>query len=163
MGFHECIATWSNTMSCMHLPCNRFSDHPRMTCPSPTSISNQRSTLSLQYPQRPFSNMVQNLSTSTPVTFLFPDILVDWPYESLLHPDYGTVDLESANWVNDSHLFSQSAQQSFDKSLFGPRSMWFVVVLGCLLCHIRSPGLSCLSSQYKRYLLDLPVSCVQIY
>jgi len=39
MGFHECIATWSNTMSCMHLPCNRFSDHPRMTCPSPTSIS----------------------------------------------------------------------------------------------------------------------------
>jgi len=79
--------------------------------------------LSLQYPQRPFSNMVQNLSTSTPVTFLFPDILVDWPYESLLHPDYGTVDLESANWVNDSHLFSQSAQQSFDKSLFGPRSM----------------------------------------
>jgi len=40
-----------------------------------------------------------------------------------LHPDYGTVDLESANWVNDSNLFSRSAQLSFDKSLFGPRSI----------------------------------------
>ena len=26
-------------MSYMHLPCNRFSDHPRMTCPLPTGIS----------------------------------------------------------------------------------------------------------------------------
>jgi len=63
--------------------------------------------------------MVQNSSTGTPVSFSLPDILVNWPYEPLLHPSYGIVDLESTNWVNDSHLFSPEAQRSFDKSLFG--------------------------------------------
>jgi len=57
--------------------------------------------------------------TSKPDTFLLPDILADWPYEQRLHPDHGIVDLESANWVNDSHLFSKRAQQSFDKYLLG--------------------------------------------
>jgi len=66
--------------------------------------------------------MVQNSGTCTPVSFSLPDILVNWPYEPLLHPNYGIVDLESTNWVNDSHLFSPKAQRSFDKSLFGPQS-----------------------------------------
>ncbi|KAL9708962.1 hypothetical protein Ac2012v2_007778 [Leucoagaricus gongylophorus] len=69
------------------------------------------------------SDMV-SFRTSKPDTFLLPDILADWPYEQRLHPDHGIVDLESANWVNDSHLFSKRAQQSFDKYLLG--------LLGCL-------------------------------
>jgi len=48
-----------------------------------------------------------------------PDILADWPYERLLHPDYGTVDVESTNWVNHNNLFSERAQRSFNKAYFG--------------------------------------------
>jgi hypothetical protein len=64
--------------------------------------------------------MVQNvIPTSKNVNFLLPDFLAEWSYERCLHSDYGTVDVESANWVNEHHLFSEKAQKSFDKSLFG--------------------------------------------
>jgi len=65
--------------------------------------------------------MVQNIAYSAPkpITFLLPDILADWPYERLLHPDYGTVDVESTNWVNHNNLFSERAQRSFNKAYFG--------------------------------------------
>lgn len=65
--------------------------------------------------------MVQDTAFSTPkpITFSLPDILVDWPYERLLHPDYGTIDVESTNWVNNNNLFSERAQRSFNKAFFG--------------------------------------------
>ena len=70
--------------------------------------------------------MVHNPS---PVSFALPDFVVDWPFEPRLHPDYGIVDLESASWVNNSHLFSQKAQLSFDKSLFGAQSRFCPQIL----------------------------------
>ncbi|KXN85516.1 Delta(6)-protoilludene synthase [Leucoagaricus sp. SymC.cos] len=71
--------------------------------------------------------MVQNTlrAAPKPVTFLLPDFLAEWPYERHRHSDYGLVDVESANWVNENQLFSENAQRSFDKSLFG--------LLGCLI------------------------------
>jgi len=65
--------------------------------------------------------MVQDIACSTPkpVTFLLPDILAAWPYKQLLHPDYGTVNVESTNWVNYYNFFSNKAQRSFNKSRFG--------------------------------------------
>ncbi|KAF5350098.1 hypothetical protein D9756_009238 [Leucocoprinus leucothites] len=71
--------------------------------------------------------MVQNIvpNVPKPVTFLLPDFLAEWPYERRLHPDFGTVDVEAADWVNENRLFNEKAQRSFDKSLFG--------LLGCLI------------------------------
>ena len=62
------------------------------------------------------SNMTQTITCSTPksITFLLPEILTAWPYMQLLHPDYGTVNVESTNWVNDYNFFSEKAQRSFD-------------------------------------------------
>ena len=67
------------------------------------------------------SDMVQTITCSNPkpITFLLPDILTAWPYTQLLHPDYSTVNVESANWVNAYNLFSEKAQRSFNKSRFG--------------------------------------------
>jgi len=59
------------------------------------------------------------LNTPKPIIFLLPDILAAWPYKQLLHSDYGTVNVESVNWVNDYNLFSKKAQRSFNKSRFG--------------------------------------------
>jgi len=73
----------------------------------------------------------------------------------LMHPDYGIVDLESANWINDSCLFSEKAQQI---------SLWFNDQSDWLLhSNTRYTTLahSCLPSQYKRYLACL-VFCIQI-
>jgi len=100
-----------------------FSHSPGIIWPLLPGISSQNqvlNTLSSLFSKA----MVQNSSTCTPVSFSLPNILVNWPYEPLLHSDYGSVDLESANWVNDSHLFNPKAQLSFDKSLFGPQSAW---------------------------------------
>jgi len=59
------------------------------------------------------------LNTPKPIMFLLPDILAAWPYKELLHPDYGTVNVESTNWVNDYNFFSKKAQRSVEKSLYG--------------------------------------------
>ena len=55
------------------------------------------------------------LSTAKAINFLLPDILAAWPYKQLLHPDYGTVNVESTNWVNDYDFFNEKAQQSAKK------------------------------------------------
>ncbi|KAF9445438.1 terpenoid synthase [Macrolepiota fuliginosa MF-IS2] len=76
--------------------------------------------------------MVQNTTSDTrkPITFFLPDFLAAWPYERLVHPSLGSVDVESASWVNDHHLFNEKAQKSFDASLFG--------LLGCLIFPLNS-------------------------
>jgi len=74
--------------------------------------------------------MVQHLSPKKSITFSLPDFLAHWPYERLLHPDFGTVDVESATWVNDHRLFNRKSQKSFDASLFG--------LLGCLVYPLNS-------------------------
>jgi len=65
--------------------------------------------------------MAQTIACSNPkpIIFSLPNILAAWPYIQLLHPDYGTVNVESANWVNAYNLFSEKAQLSFNKSRFG--------------------------------------------
>ena len=65
--------------------------------------------------------MAQTIACSNPkpIIFSLPNILAAWPYIQLLHPDYGTVNVESANWVNAYNLFSEKAQRSFNKSHFG--------------------------------------------
>ncbi|XP_006456413.1 hypothetical protein AGABI2DRAFT_195544 [Agaricus bisporus var. bisporus H97] len=69
--------------------------------------------------------MVQTSAHNQPIDFLLPDFLAQWPYERRLHPDYGTVDVESAVWVNEHQFFVAKAQKSFDASRFG--------LLGCLI------------------------------
>ena len=59
------------------------------------------------------------LSTAKAINFLLPDILAAWPYKQLLHPDYGTINAESTNWVNDCSFFNEKAQESIEKSLLG--------------------------------------------
>jgi len=65
--------------------------------------------------------MVQTtaLETLKPIIFLLPDILAAWPYKQRLHPDHGTIDVESTNWVIGYSFFSEKAQKSFNKSRFG--------------------------------------------
>jgi hypothetical protein len=99
--------------------------------------------------------MVQafNHTSRGPINFLLPDFMAQWPYERRLHPDYGTVDVESADWVNDLHLFSEKAQKSFNRSLFGEYhlfkkcSMRLTLtisiskgLLGCLVFPLHSRG-----------------------
>jgi len=56
--------------------------------------------------------MVQTtaLKTFKSIIFLLPDFLAAWPYKQRLHPDYGTVNVESTNWVNDYDFFNEKAQ-----------------------------------------------------
>jgi len=58
------------------------------------------------------SDMVQTtaLKTFKSIIFLLPDFLAAWPYKQRLHPDYGTVNVESTNWVNDYDFFNEKAQ-----------------------------------------------------
>jgi hypothetical protein len=63
--------------------------------------------------------MVQQITTQRPINFLLPDFMAHWPYERRLHPDFGTVDVDSAAWVNEHRFFGAKAQKSFDASLFG--------------------------------------------
>jgi hypothetical protein len=74
--------------------------------------------------------MVQTLihNSRGPINFLLPDFMAQWPYQRRLHPDYGTVDLESADWVNGLQLFSQKAQRSFNASLFGEYDYYIISV-----------------------------------
>jgi len=68
--------------------------------------------------------MVQTIALSTPrpITCLLPDILAAWPYKRILHPDYGTVSVESTDWVNHYDFFSERVRKSVEKSLF---SQWY--------------------------------------
>jgi len=59
------------------------------------------------------------LKTLKSIIFLLPNFLAVWPYMQRLHPDYGTVNVESTNWVIGYNLFSEKAQKSFNKSHFG--------------------------------------------
>lgn len=63
--------------------------------------------------------MEQHLVHKKSITFSLPNFLAHWPYERLLHPNFGTVDVESATWVNAHHLFNDKSQNLFDASLFG--------------------------------------------
>ena len=65
--------------------------------------------------------MVQTtaLKTLKSIIFLLPDFLAAWPYMQRLHPDYGTINVESTNWVIGYNLFSEEAQKSFNKCRFG--------------------------------------------
>jgi len=65
--------------------------------------------------------MVQTVTLKTlkSIIFLLPDFLAAWPYMQRLHPNYGTVNVESTNWVIKYDLFNKKAQRSFNKSRFG--------------------------------------------
>jgi hypothetical protein len=65
--------------------------------------------------------MVQQNVTQRPINFLLPEFMIHWPYERRLNTDFGTVDVDSANWVNEHRLFSAKAQKSFKASLTGER------------------------------------------
>ena len=119
--------------------------------------------------------MVQTIACSNPkpIMFLLPNILAAWPYKQLLHPDYGTVNVESANWVNAYNLFSEKAQRSFNKSHFGQsyhdRSLYPEVhylisgLLGCLVFPRATRGIRLvwfyimISDSYKRSVIRVVI------
>ncbi len=90
--------------------------------------------------------MKQNFDHKKSITFSLPDFLAQWPYERVLHPEFGTVDVDSATWVSGLHFFNEKSQRSFDASLFGKLILAIVVPSRVsTLTILRSPRMSRLS------------------
>jgi len=86
--------TWMHSnvvkhMSYMHLPCNRFSDHPRMTCPLPIGISSSNRHWVFRKLHMKYSSCYKYpLSSWFTLLVSLPSISLSQPYTAVHCPQY---------------------------------------------------------------------------